>query len=1065
MKLKTFIERPVLSIVISVAIVLLGCIALVTLPIEQFPNIAPPTVEVTTSYPGANAETVQKSVIVPLEEAINGVENMTYIYSTASNAGDVYITIYFKQGTDPDMAAVNVQNRVSKAQGQLPSDVTRIGVLTNKQQKSTLKGVTLWSPDDRYDMQFLNNYLQINVIPELKRINGVGEVTLLGSNYSMRIWLKPDVMAQYGIVPSDVTAALNAQNIESATGSFGENYDGVFQYTMKYKGRLVTQEEFGDIVIKSLPTGEILRLEDVARIQLGDEAYTYKSTTNGHPGSTFLIYQTAGSNASEVIGQIDAKLEEMKKDLPEGLRFDDVYSTKAFLDASMHQVIKTLFEAFLLVVIITYVFLQDVKSMIIPAISIMVSLVGTFAFMSIAGFSINLLTLFALVLAIGIVVDDAIIVVEAVQAKFDVGYKSSYMATFDAMGGITSTIITTTLVFMAVFIPVSMMGGTSGTFYMQFGLTMAAAVGISAINALTLSPALCALMLKPYLNEDGTEKRNFAARFRTAFNAVFSVLTQRYMGGVLFFIRKRWLALGILGCAVAALAWMMNTTKTGLLPEEDMGSVMVNVTMPPGSSLAQTSAAMRELEERIDSIPEMAVASATAGYGLIGGAGPSTGMVMGQLTDWSERKGEGQSIDDVLTKINEIGRDIPQMQLFAMAPPLIEGYGVANGFEIYLQDRAGGDINDLYTVGQEFIAALQERPEIGSAYTTFNVNFPQYLVEVDAAKCQRSGTTADAVLSTLAGYYNGQYVSNFNRFNKLYRVMIQSSPEYRIEPGSLDKIFTRVENGEMAPLSQFVKLTKVYGPESLFRFNLYSAMGINGEAAQGYSSGDAINAIRETADKVLPRGYSFEFAGLSREESQTTNNTAIIFLICTVFVYLILCGLYESFLVPFAVILAVPFGLMGSFVFAKIMGLENNIYMQTGLIMLIGLLAKTAILLTEYAADRRRAGMSLVQAALAAARVRFRPILMTVLAMIFGLLPLMFATGAGANGNSSLGSGVVGGMLFGILAILFFVPVFFILFQYLQEKVKRVEFLPTPDWEIQSEMEAIDERKKNNNNI
>ncbi len=958
------------------------------------------------------------------------------------------------------MAAVNVQNRVSKAQGQLPADVTRIGVVTNKQQKSMLKAVTLWSPDDSYDTQFLNNYLAINVIPRLKRVSGVGEVTLLGSNYSMRIWLKPDVMAQYGLVPADVTNALAAQNIESATGSFGENYEGVFQYTMRYKGRLATPEEFGNIVIKSLPTGEVLRLKEIARVQLGDEAYNYRSMTNGHAGVQFMVYQTAGSNATEVINAIDAQLAEMSEDLPEGLEFGELYSTKDFLDASMHQVIKTLFEAFLLVVIITYIFLQDVKSMIIPTISILVSLVGTFAFMSLAGFSINLLTLFALVLAIGIVVDDAIIVVEAVQARFDAGYKSSYMATFDAMGSITSAIITTTLVFMAVFIPVSMMGGTSGTFYTQFGITMAAAVGISAINALTLSPALCALMLRPYLNEDGQMKRNFAARFRVAFNAAFSVVSSHYIKGVLFFVRRRWLAVGGLACVAVALAWMMNTTKTGLVPDEDMGSVMVNVTTPPGSSLAQTSAVMEEIERRLDSIPEIKIASETTGYGLIGGAGPSSGMIIAQLTDWSERKENQSGIDAVLAKINGFAKDMPGVQIFAMAPPLIDGYGVSNGFEIYLQDRAGGDVAGLYDVGQKFISALLERPEIASAYTTFNVNFPQYLVEVDAAKCQRAGTTADAVLSTLAGYFSGQYVSNFNRFNKLYRVMIQSSPEYRITPESLDKTFTRVENGEMAPLSQFVKLTKVYGPESLGRFNLYSAMGINGEAAQGYSSGDAIQAIQETADEVLPRGYGFEFAGLSREESQTTNNTAIIFLICTVFVYLILCGLYESFFVPFAVILAVPFGLMGSFLFAKLMGLENNIYMQTGLIMLIGLLSKTAILLTEYASERRRAGMSLVQAALAAAKVRLRPILMTILAMIFGLLPLMFATGAGANGNSSLGSGVIGGMIFGTLGILFFVPVFFVIFQYIQEKVKPVDFLPSPDWQIQGEIDDIKEMKK-----
>lgn len=1058
MKLKIFIERPVLSIVISVAIVLVGCISLFTLPVEQFPSIAPPTVEVTTSYPGANAETVQKSVIIPLEEAINGVENMTYINSTASNAGDVYITIYFKQGTDPDMAAVNVQNRVSKAQGQLPADVTKIGVVTNKQQKSMLKAVTLWSPNDSYDTQFLNNYLSINVIPQLKRINGVGEVMLLGSNYSMRIWLKPDMMAQYGLVPSDVTNALAAQNIESATGAFGENYEGVFQYTMRYKGRLVTPEEFGEIVIKSLPTGEVLRLKEIAQVQLGDEAYNYRSMTNGHAGVQFMVYQTSGSNATEVIEKIDAQIAEMSQSLPDGIEFGELYSTKDFLDASMHQVIKTLFEAFLLVVIITYIFLQDVKSMIIPTISILVSLVGTFAFMSLAGFTINLLTLFALVLAIGIVVDDAIIVVEAVQARFDVGYKSSYMATFDAMRSITSAIITTTLVFMVVFIPVSMMGGTSGTFYAQFGLTMAAAVGISAINALTLSPALWALMLKPYMTEDGQMKQNFAARFRTAFNAAFSILSNRYMGCVLFFIRKRWLAFGTLGCTVVALVWMMNTTKTGLLPNEDMGCVMVNVTMPPGSSIARTSAVMEEIEKRLDSIPEIKIASETAGYGLIGGAGPSSGMIIAQLTDWSERKNKESEIDAVLAKINSFEKDIPGVQIFAMAPPLIDGYGVSNGFEIYLQDRSGGDINDLYTVGQKFIAALQERPEIGSAYTTFNVNFPQYLVEVDAAKCQRAGTTSDAVLSTLSGYYSGQYVSNFNRFNKLYRVMIQSSPEYRITPESLDKTFTRVGNNEMAPLSQFVKLTKVYGPESLTRFNLYGAMGINGESAQGYSSGDAIRAIREVAADNLPRGYGYEFAGISREESQTTNNSAVIFLICTVFVYLVLCGLYESFFVPFAVILSVPFGLMGSFLFAKLMGLENNIYMQTGLIMLIGLLSKTAILLTEYASERRRAGMSLVQAALASAKVRLRPILMTILSMVFGLLPLMFASGAGANGNSSLGSGVIGGMIFGTLGILFFVPVFFILFQYIQEKVKPVEFLSNPDWKIESEMEII--RKK-----
>lgn len=1059
MTVKTFIERPVLSIVISAGILLLGFIALMRLPVEQFPNIAPPTVEVTTSYPGANAETVEKSVIVPLEEAINGVENMTYISSTSSNAGDAYLTIYFKQGTDPDMAAVNVQNRVSTAAGLLPAEVTKIGVTTNKQQKSMLKAITLYSPDDSYDTQFLNNYLSINVIPRLKRISGVGAVTLLGSNYSMRIWLKPDIMGQYGLVPADITAALAAQNIESATGSFGENHEGVFQYTMKYKGRLSTPAEFGDIVIRSLPTGEVLRLGDVAEVELGDEAYNYRSQTNGHPGALFMVYQTAGSNATEVINAIDTEIARMAPGLPAGVEFGDVFSTKDFLDASMHQVIKTLFEAFFLVVLIVFVFLQDIKSVIIPAISIIVSLVGTFIVMYLIGFSINLLTLFALVLAIGIVVDDAIIVVEAVEARFDIGYKSPFMATNDAMKSITSAIVTTTLVFMAVFLPVSMMGGTSGTFYTQFGLTMAAAVGISAINALTLSPALCAIMLKPH--NKGQQNPGLTERYRTGFNAAFNHLTQRYVRGVIFIVRHKpimWIALA---AASATLVILMNTTRTGLVPDEDTGSIMVNITTPPGSSVARTNEIMKKIEQDIDSIPEIEFYSETVGYGLIGGAGPSSGMLIVKLRNWKDRKNPGSDAQSVVDKINAIGMKIPDVTIFAFLPPLIDGYGVSSGFEINLQDQAGGRADSLFAVGQRLVAALQKCPEISAAYTTFNVAFPQYTVEVDPVKCERAGITADAVLETLSGYYSGAYVSNFNRFSKLYRVMIQASPEYRVDVESLDRIMTRTADG-MAPLSNFVTITKDYGPESVSRFNLYSSMGINGEAAPGYSSGDAIRAVRETAEKVLPKGYGYEFSGISREESETSDNTLYIFLFCFVFVYLILCGLYESFLLPFSVLLSVPFGLMGSFLFAKIMGLENNIYLQTGLIMLIGLLAKTAILVTGYALDRRKAGMSLMQAAVGAAKARFRPILMTVLAMIFGLLPLMFSSGAGANGNSSLGSGVVGGLIIGAFALLFFVPAMFIVFQSLQEKIHPVQFgmEKFPDLEIEAEMEEIKIQKK-----
>lgn len=1056
MTIKTFIERPVLSIVISIAILLCGLIALSKLPVEQFPTIAPPTVEVSTTYVGADAQTVEKSVVVPLEEAINGVENMTYISSVSSNAGDAYITIFFKQGTDPDMAAVNVQNRVSTATGLLPADVTKVGVTTNKQQKSMLKAITLFSPDDSYDIQFINNFMAINVVPRLKRVTGVGDVTLLGSNYSMRLWLKPDLMAQHSLVPDDVTAALAAQNIESATGSFGENFESTFQYSMKYRGRLTSVEEFENIVIKADADGAVLRLKDIADVQLGDEAYSYRSLTNGHAGALIMVYQTAGSNATEVINEIDAQIARLSKSLPKGLEFSDVFSTKDFLDASMHQVFKTLLEAFALVVLIVFLFLQDVRSMIIPAISIIVSLVGTFIFMKLFGFSLNLLTLFALVLSIGIVVDDAIIVVEAVRARFDIGYASPFMATIDAMKGITSAIITTTLVFMAVFLPVTMVEGTSGIFYTQFGITMAAAVGVSALNALTLSPALCAIMLRPYGN-----KKTLMSRFRIAFDTAFGKMSFKYGRGVIFFVRHKPLMWCILLVSSLALFWCMKTTKTGLVPDEDTGSIMVNISTPPGTSLARTAQILKQIEAQIDSIDEVEIYNETAGYGLIGGAGPSSGLIILKLKHWNDRHGEGSSAQAVVDRINEIGRQIPDVTIFAMNPPLIDGYGVSNGVELNIQSTAGGSSDSLFAVGSRFVQAMMARPEISTAYSTFNVNYPQYMVEVDAVKCDRSGTTADAVLATLSGYYSGVYVSNFNKFSKLYRVMIQSSPDYRLEPASLDKIYTRTAGG-MAPLSQFVTLTKIYGPESMSRFNLYSSMQINGETAAGYSSGDVINAVKEVAKTTLPKGYDFEFSGISREENETSGNVAIVFVLCLVFVYLILCGLYESFFMPFAVLLSVPCGLLGSFLFAKWMGLENNIYLQTGLIMLIGLLAKTAILVTEYAVARRQSGMSLIQAAVGAAKARFRPILMTVLSMIFGLLPLMFASGAGANGNSSLGSGVVGGLLIGIFALLFFTPALFIVFQTLQEKLRPIQFgdKVLPDLSIEAEKEEIKVSKK-----
>ena len=1063
MTLKHFIERPVLASVISIVIVIAGIIGLATLPIEQYPDIAPPTVMVRASYPGASAETIQNAVIVPLEQAINGVENMTYITSSAA-VGSASVTVYFRQGTDPDMATVNVQNKVATATGQLPSEVNQIGVMTMKRQTSMVKIFSLYSPDDSYDETFLSNYSKINIEPRILRIPGVGDAFTLGAAYSMRVWLKPDVMAQYKLIPSDVTMALAEQNIEAATGTLGENSENTFQYTMKYRGRYETPEEFGQIVIRSLPDGEVLRLKDVADIELGSESYAYKGYTNGHPGVSTMIFQTAGSNATQVVEDVEARLEEVRAELPKGIEIAHLQSVNDFLYASMNEVLKTLIEAIILVVLVVYVFLQDIRSTLVPTISILVALVGTFAFLSVAGFSINLLTLFALVLAIGTVVDDAIIVVEAVQARFDVGYKSSYHATIDAMSGITSAIVTSTLVFMAVFIPVAMMGGTSGIFYTQFGITMAVAVGISAVNALTLSPALCALLLKPYMDENGQMRDNFAARFRKAFNTTFATMVNKYKHGVLLFIKHKWLMWSTLGLALAALVLLMNTTKTGLVPDEDQGTIMVNVTAAPGSGLAETHLIMEQVADRIEDIPQIRDFMQVAGYGMIAGQGSSYGMCIIKLKDWEERPEKSDAVQAVIGQIYARTADIKDAQIFAVAPPMISGYGTSTGFSLNLQDKADGELTDFYNIYLKFIGALNQRPEIERAYSTFNINFPQYLVDIDAAKAKRAGVSPSTILSTLAGYYGGQYVSNINRFSKMYYVTLQADPKYRLDTESLNNVYVRTDSGEMAPLSQFVNLTRVYSSEVLNRFNLYNSIAVTGTAASGYSSGDAIQAIREVAAEVLPKGYGFEFDGITREEAQTGSNTAIIFGICILLIYLILSALYESFLIPFAVILAVPCGLTGSFLMAKAMGLENNIYLQTGIIMLIGLLSKTAILITEYAAERRAGGMSLTQAAVSAAKARLRPILMTVLTCVFGMIPLMLSHGVGANGNSTLGSGVVGGMIVGTLALLFLVPTLFIVFQTLQEKIKPVEFT-SPDWCIQAEIEEnqkepIDEEAK-----
>ena len=1034
MRLRTFIDRPILSCVISVLILLVGIISLVNLPMEQYPDIAPPTISVSASYTGANAETVQKSVVVPLEEAINGVENMLYMTSTSTNTGSGSIMVYFNQGTDPDMATVNVKNRVAEAEGLLPAEVTKVGVTVQKRQNSMLKILALYSPDDSYDRNFINNYFSINIEPRLSRIKGVGNVMIMGDEYAMRIWMNPAKMAQYKLVPDDVINILADQNVEAATGTLGEDSENTFQYTLKYRGRYQTPEEFENLVVKSLSSGEVLHLKDIAEVELGAQSYGYTSAVGKHPGSTCMISQTSGSNANEIIKEIDQLTAEIAKELPKGLVLEDLMSTKDFLDASIHEVVKTLIEAILLVILVVYVFLQSVRSTIIPSISIIVSLVGTFAFIYLMGFSLNLITLFALVLVIGTVVDDAIVVVEAVQAKFDEGYRSPYKATTTAMDGISAAIVTTSLVFMAVFIPTSFMGGTSGTFYTQFGLTMAVAVGISAVNALTLSPALCTLLMTPHIDTSNGQKLSFSSRFHKAFETSFNRILFKYKGGVKFFFKRKWMAWSGLAIAVVLLVFFMNTTKTGLIPDEDMGTIFVNVTTPPGSSLAQTKKTMDKIAESIEDIPQLKQFSNVTGYSMLGGQAPSGGMLIIKLKNWKECPEKSDEISAVINQIYARTSHIKSGKIYAFAQPTIMGYGMGSGFELYVQDRAGGDIATLQEHANKFIAGLNQRPEISMAYTSFDTKFPQYMVEVDAVKCQRANVSASDVLSVLSGFIGGNYSSNFNRFSKLYRVMVQAKADYRLDKDALNNMFVRTEDGEMAPVGQFITLTKVYGAETLNRFNLYSSIAVNGMPADGYSTGDAINAIAEVAKQTLPVGYGYEFAGMTREEAET-NNTVIVFAICIIFVYLILCALYESLFIPLAVMLSVPFGLMGSFLFAKLFGLENNIYMQVGLIMLIGLLAKTAILLTEYASTRRKQGMSIAAAAMSAAGVRLRPILMTVLTMVFGMLPLVFASGAGANGNISLGLGVVGGITIGTLALLFVVPVFFIVFQTIQERV------------------------------
>ena len=1074
MKLDKFINRPVLSTVISILIVILGVIGLATLPVTQYPDIAPPTVSVRASYTGANAQTVLNSVVAPLEDQINGVENMMYIQSSASNNGSADISIYFNQGTDPDMAAVNVQNRVSMAQGLLPAEVTKVGVTTQKRQNSMLLIFSLYDAEDKYNIEFIENYAKINLIPEIQRVKGVGDANVMGMDYSMRIWLKPDVMAQYNLVPSDISGVLAEQNIEAAPGQFGERGNQTFQYTIRYKGRLQQTEEFEDIVIKALPNGEVLRLGDVARIELGRLAYTFNNTVNGHKAVTCIVFQMAGTNATETINNLLDVISKAEESLPAGLKINVAQNANDFLYASIHEVIKTLIEAFILVFIVVYVFLQDMRSTLIPAIAIPVALIATFFVLKLIGFSVNLLTLSAMVLAIAIVVDDAIVVVEGVHAKLDQGYKSSREASIDAMSELGGALVSITLVMMSVFIPVSFMGGTAGTFYRQFGITMAISIAFSALNALTLSPALCAIFLKPHDSEHKPKKMSMVDRFHASFNAAYDSLLKSYKKRVVFFIHKKWLSMGLVAASIVLLMFFMKITPTGMVPNEDTGTIMGAVTLPPGTSQERAMEVLAKVDSLVAAEPAVESRTIISGYSFIGGQGPSYGSVIIKLKDWEERSMMQNSDIIYATLFMRAQKVIKDAQVLFFAPPMIPGYSVSSDIELNMQDKTGGSLDHFFEVVNNYRTALEARPEINSARTTFNPSFPQYQLDIDAAACKKAGISPSDILSTMQGYFGGLYASNFNRFGKMYRVMIQAEPDATKNMESLNRIKVRSGN-EMAPITQFVSMKKVYGPDIINRFNLYTSMKVMVAPASGYTSGQALQAIAEVAKENLPTGFGFDLGGMAREEASTSGSTTgLIFVLCFVFVYLLLSAQYESYILPLAVLLSVPFGLMGSFIFVNgfsalgsipalkmiIGSMSNDIYMQIALIMLMGLLAKNAILIVEFALDRRKQGMSISWAAVLGAAARLRPILMTSLAMIVGLLPLMFAFGVGAHGNRTLGSSAIGGMLIGMILQIFIVPVLFVIFQWLQEKVKPMEWDSLDESEVESEIELYSPTKK-----
>ncbi|QUI94393.1 efflux RND transporter permease subunit [Prevotella denticola] len=1073
MTFTNFIKRPVLSTVISIFFVLLGAIGLVSLPIERYPDIAPPTISIMTSYQGADAQTVLNSVITPLEESINGVENMTYMQSTATNNGTAMITVYFKQGSDPDMAAVNVQNRVSQAQALLPAEVTRVGVTVSKRQTSNVVMYSLTTDDGRYDDEFLTNYNNINIVPMLKRISGVGDVQTPGvKTYSMRIWLQPEKMKQYGLVPSDISGALAEQNIEAAPGSFGEQSNLKYEYTMRYKGRLKTPEEYGNIIISSNTNGQTLHLRDVAKVEMGGLQYSVAIKNNNRPAVIGMVNQIAGSNATDIANNVKAALADAQKQMPPGMKVTIEQDVTEFLFASIEEVIRTLIITLVLVFFVVYVFLQDFRSTLIPMIAVPVALIGTFFFLWVFGFSINLLTLSALLLAIAIVVDDAIVVVEAVHAKLDLGYKSALTAAIDAMNEISGAIISITLVMSAVFVPVSFIGGTSGTFYREFGVTMAVSIVISALNALTLSPALCAIFLKPHGKDEEGKKLSRIDRFHAAFNVQYEKVNGRYQKIVEKIIGHQWISGIAVVVGVIALVLAMTFTKTGLVPDEDTGTLFAMVSMSPGTSQAETQKVTDQIDKMLASNPYIERREQIVGYNFLAGQGSDQATFIIKLKPFAEREyglfdriksvftGAGiaglfidpTSSNMVLGMIYKQTASIKGAQVIAFAPPMIPGYAMSNGLSFSLEDRTGGDLNKFFNIAQTYLKELNKRPEFSRALTTYNPNYPQYMVDVDVAKAKQAGTSPAAILSVLQGYYGGMYASNFNAYGKLFRVMIQGTAESRMSESGLSNIYVRTASG-MAPVSEFCSLKRVYGPSNIARFNLFTSISVTATPADGYSSGQAIQAAEEVAKQVLPQGYSYEFSGLTRSEQESSNSTAMIFILCFVFVYLILSAQYESYILPLAVILSIPFGLAGAFIFTMLFGHSNDIYMQISLIMLVGLLAKNAILIVEFALERRRTGMAIKYAAILGAGARLRPILMTSLAMVIGLLPLMFASGVGHNGNQTLGAAAVGGMLIGTLCQVFVVPALFSIFQYLQERIKPLVFDDEADRKVKKELE------------